>query len=188
MATGDYHHTALAVARGVGMVPPHSQVIIIQAGQETQPSSLPAEHLRAETPATHQSPQCTPEPIPVVKTADRAPLLAGVHSDLDAQHLCSASKAAGYSGGDSPRAMPVPSVSLGDLSGSVPCCSQQHAVSSHRGLVFDVDSGLAAYNNAQQALTAIAQVGFSCSCFRHPCNRCIICCSCIIERISNPHL
>ena len=30
MATGDYHHTALAVARGVGMVPPEGQVVIIQ--------------------------------------------------------------------------------------------------------------------------------------------------------------
>ena len=188
MATGDYHHTALAVARGVGMVPPHSQVIIIQAGQETQPSSLPAEHLRAGAPATHQSPQCTPKPIPVVTTADRAPLLASFDSELDAQHLHSGNTAAGSSGENRPRPTPVPSLSLGDLLESMSCCSQQHAVSSHQGLVFDVDSGLAAHNNAQQALTAIAQVGFSCSYSGHPCNRCIICCSCIIERISNPHL
>ena len=29
MATGDYHHTALAVARSVGMVPPQGRVVII---------------------------------------------------------------------------------------------------------------------------------------------------------------
>lgn len=34
MATGDYHHTALAAARGVGMVPPQGQVVIIQAKSE----------------------------------------------------------------------------------------------------------------------------------------------------------
>ena len=36
MATGDYHHTALAVARGVGMVPSEAQVIIIQKASEAQ--------------------------------------------------------------------------------------------------------------------------------------------------------
>ncbi len=30
MVTGDYHHTAIAVARGVGMIPPHEHVVIIQ--------------------------------------------------------------------------------------------------------------------------------------------------------------
>lgn len=47
MATGDYHHTALAVARGVGMVAPQGQVIIVQhksearpAGHSGKPSSL----------------------------------------------------------------------------------------------------------------------------------------------------
>ena len=30
IVTGDYHHTAIAVARGVGMVPPHERVVIIQ--------------------------------------------------------------------------------------------------------------------------------------------------------------
>ena len=36
MATGDYHHTALAVARGVGMVPLEGQIIIIQKTSEAQ--------------------------------------------------------------------------------------------------------------------------------------------------------
>lgn len=40
MATGDYHLTALAVARGVGMVPPQKQVIVIQAEAETRPAAF----------------------------------------------------------------------------------------------------------------------------------------------------
>ena len=37
MATGDYHHTALAVARDVGMIPPEGKrVIIIQKTSEAQ--------------------------------------------------------------------------------------------------------------------------------------------------------
>ena len=40
MATGDYHHTALAVARGVGMIPPQGHVIIVYAASETQDLGL----------------------------------------------------------------------------------------------------------------------------------------------------
>ena len=36
MATGDYHHTALAVAQGVGMIAPEGQVVIIQKASEAQ--------------------------------------------------------------------------------------------------------------------------------------------------------
>lgn len=36
MSTGDYHFTAQAVARGVSMVPPQGQVIIIQTSSETR--------------------------------------------------------------------------------------------------------------------------------------------------------
>ena len=39
MVTGDFHHTAIAVARGVGMVRPGGQVVIIQAKSERQPLS-----------------------------------------------------------------------------------------------------------------------------------------------------
>ena len=34
MVTGDYHHTALAVAKGVGMVPPEMPLVIIQSQTE----------------------------------------------------------------------------------------------------------------------------------------------------------
>lgn len=39
MVTGDYHHTAIAVARGVGIIPQAGPMIIIQARSEM--SSLP---------------------------------------------------------------------------------------------------------------------------------------------------
>ncbi len=46
MVTGDYHHTAISVARGVGMVPQGGQLVIIQAKSEKQvlprmPSRIP---------------------------------------------------------------------------------------------------------------------------------------------------
>ena len=34
MVTGDYHHTAIAVAKGAGMIRPHSKLVIIQAASE----------------------------------------------------------------------------------------------------------------------------------------------------------
>ena len=37
MVTGDYHHTAIAVARGVGIIPPGGSLVIIQAESERQP-------------------------------------------------------------------------------------------------------------------------------------------------------
>ena len=36
MVTGDYQNTAIAVARGVGMIPQGGQVVIIQAKTEKQ--------------------------------------------------------------------------------------------------------------------------------------------------------
>ena len=38
MVTGDYHHTAIAVARGAGMIPGDSRVVIIQSQTEIRPS------------------------------------------------------------------------------------------------------------------------------------------------------
>ena len=39
MVTGDYHHTAIAVARGSGMIPGDSRVVIIQCQAEFKPAS-----------------------------------------------------------------------------------------------------------------------------------------------------
>lgn len=39
MVTGDYHHTAIAVARGSGMIPGDSRIVIIQCQVEFKPAS-----------------------------------------------------------------------------------------------------------------------------------------------------
>ena len=58
MSTGDYHHTALAVARGVGMVPPQGQGIIIQARSEMSVAvgGSRASALKPDKPAQQSSP------------------------------------------------------------------------------------------------------------------------------------
>ena len=57
MVTGDYQHTAIAVARGVGMVPPGGPLIIIQSKAELQPRTAqpPARCLPSESKSTPQS-------------------------------------------------------------------------------------------------------------------------------------
>ena len=62
MVTGDYHHTAIAVARGVGMVPPGGQVIIIQAKPEEQAMSRTASILPSALKSAH-SVATTPRPL-----------------------------------------------------------------------------------------------------------------------------
>ena len=62
MVTGDYHHTALAVAREAGMTPPQGQVIIIHKAFETP--SLPAAPSRPLDSATWmRSPQQPASPF-----------------------------------------------------------------------------------------------------------------------------
>lgn len=106
MSTGDYHHTALAVARGVGMVPPQGQVIIIQTELET----------RSSAPSSRS---------PAAKASEKPPHRLARH-----------------------------------LSRSVSFA--EHLVVSrereHQGLIFHVDNGNAAHDDALQALAAIAQV------------------------------
>ena len=56
MVTGDYHHTAIAVARGAGMIPGDSRVVIIQSQTEIRPScmhsALKCNKSAANTPLT----------------------------------------------------------------------------------------------------------------------------------------
>ncbi|DBA92220.1 TPA: hypothetical protein ACH3X1_015928 [Trebouxia sp. C0004] len=61
MVTGDYHHTAIAVARGVGMVPQGGQLVIIQAKSEKQvlprmPSRFPSTLRASRNPARPYQP------------------------------------------------------------------------------------------------------------------------------------
>ena len=108
MATGDYHLTALAVARGVGMVPPQKQVIVIQTEAETRPAAIAS---KASTlKATDKSPQTGR----AAKRISRAVSFA--------ENLVKSKER------------------------------------EHQGLVFHVDNGSVAQDDALQALTAIAEV------------------------------
>ena len=53
MLTGDYHQTAIAAARGVGMLPSDSQLIIVQARSELQSMAQPPSHAPASCDSSH---------------------------------------------------------------------------------------------------------------------------------------
>ena len=53
MITGDYHHTAIAVAKGAGMVAPAGKLVIIQAASDASPAA--AEPSRQHTTPEHHS-------------------------------------------------------------------------------------------------------------------------------------
>ena len=65
MLTGDYHQTAIAVARGVGMLPSSSQLVIIQARSEQQST---AQAPRPVPPAFNSSHSPRLPTYPVVST------------------------------------------------------------------------------------------------------------------------
>ena len=68
MLTGDSHQTAIAVARGVGMLPPGSQLVIIQARSELHSTAQPPSHMDA--PAASDSSHSLRLPVyPVVTTS-----------------------------------------------------------------------------------------------------------------------
>ena len=56
MVTGDYYHTALAVARGVGMLQPHARLVVIQTHAERRGTSC-------------KKPKATPVPLTASKPA-----------------------------------------------------------------------------------------------------------------------
>ncbi len=60
MVTGDYHHTAIAVAQGSGMIPCDHRVVIIQSQGELRPSARnpgsKTSALKAPRPASHTFP------------------------------------------------------------------------------------------------------------------------------------
>lgn len=170
MATGDYHHTALAVARGVGMLSPQAQVIIIQAEKETKPSSVPDVPFTSENhvaPPQASSPLSIHHPGSAITSAvadgkerhrevlqwpltDNLPGLPGVGpqtvSDACSEQVASNTTSA-----------------LGCLSGhlsdSSPMCRMRDAGSTQHRLVFEVYNGSVGSDTAQQAVKAIAQVG-----------------------------
>lgn len=65
MLTGDYHQTAIAAARGVGMLPSKSQLIIIQARSELQSTAQPPSYAPSTLDSSHS---LRPPAYPVVGT------------------------------------------------------------------------------------------------------------------------
>lgn len=53
MLTGDYHQTAIAAARGVGILPSNSQLIIVQARSELQSIAQPPSHMPSAFDSSH---------------------------------------------------------------------------------------------------------------------------------------
>ncbi len=68
MITGDYHHTAVAVARDVGMVKPGGQVVVIDAAHEEMPNQ---DQSAAQTPGAGNSVVSSPWFTPVVSFQQR---------------------------------------------------------------------------------------------------------------------
>lgn len=61
MVTGDYHHTAIAVAKGAGMIRPHGKLVIIQAASEASAADAhlksAQKHPKAAMPSSSTSTQ-----------------------------------------------------------------------------------------------------------------------------------
>ena len=67
MLTGDYHQTAIAAARGVGILPTDSQLIIVQARSELQSTAQPPSYAPSTLDSSH-SHSLMPPAYPVVGT------------------------------------------------------------------------------------------------------------------------
>ena len=193
MATGDYHFTALAVARGVGMIPPSGKVVIIQREQEgtateVQSEALTAENISSQPTAQHMSSAASPATLPsALKTAGKALQSASPARQIT-RGVSFAPQMAGLRGIQQQQQTPSQDLSLaadlfgasdaqqqvsddGYLAQEQQLCSmmqrrRQPALYSHvhQGLIFQVDNGNAAQDDALEALTAIAQVSACCEC------------------------
>ena len=192
MATGDYHFTALAVARGVGMIPPSGKVVIIQREQEgtateVQSEALTAENISSQPTAQHMSSAASPATLPsALKTAGKALQSASPARQIT-RRVSFAPQMAGLRGIQQQQQTPSQDFSVaadlfgasdaqqlsddGYLAQEQQLCSmmqrrRQPALYSNvrQGLIFQVDNGNAAQDDALEALTTIAQVSACCEC------------------------
>lgn len=173
MATGDYHHTAVAVARGVGMVPLNSHVIIIQTEDDIMSSNLPQAASQEAggtwAPGTQkaQDPDLQPNAFQMLPhllsramPSSLSDLSVLEQRQISGQNISLAEIGATADAQDSevhasyllqdPEQQPY----------TMPLLHKRQAVrsSQHQGLVFQVQEGHATQDGALQALTAIAQV------------------------------
>lgn len=182
MATGDYHHTALAVARGVGMIPAQGKVIIVQKQVEARPADpvTDLEGLTATSPSQtlHQTGLLTLRPSALKPASDRRALPGALSRQFTRNVSFAAESAAANDGQEAPllriqdtfgpaaegAQQQVPGIKACQTSRQLygsPLSTSLHnrAHSSHaHGLVFNTDSGSAAQLGTVEALAAIAQV------------------------------
>ena len=139
MATGDYHHTALAVARGVGMIPPKGQVVIIQ--KDAKPSvALAANQLATDKAASKIAAGTDLKQQAAAKEALKSQTQAVLKRIAT---TVAANKA------------PKPQMHIGIRGNPT-------AVAAHQGLTFRLENSTVDQDDALQLLTAIAQVGCQC--------------------------
>lgn len=183
MATGDYHTTALSVARGVGMVPPQGQVIIIQKEQDATPANT-SSGLKVKDKVSDPSAQQVPRAAPVAKPAafkleSETGNQLGSHSvpgkrsisfavNQEQQDRTSQQQLSFVT--DTYQHRPDQPLSTDEhmLDTTSSFRRQLHTICcDHQGLIFHADHGSAAEDDALEALTAIAQVCFNAS---QPCS------------------
>ena len=181
MATGDYHHTALAVATAAGMNPPEGQIIMVHKAPETKLAAPPNTH--AGMTASDMVP---PRQSPIARAASLHKHLAMTASDSSAlqrpravavtQHRHSGMKPPDSSSLQSRRSLQksvsfahephIQAETAASLSVNTEAetadIQADSAASQYRGLVFQSASSsegaTASEDDALQALTAIAQV------------------------------
>ena len=172
MATGDHHYTALAVARGVGMVPPHGQIIIIEKDQDATPAySSPGmkETDQMSGPSASKAVSAAAQPSSVKPGKERsiqlgshsAPSTFSVTFAINQEHPDKRSQQRLPSVADTYQHRPDQPLSAVEHSlDAAPSFRRQQRMngSEHQGLLFHPEHGNVAGDNALQALTAIAQV------------------------------
>ena len=157
MVTGDYHHTAIAVARGAGMIPKGNPMLIIQAQSESD--SLLANQGLSPSAREHQG-TLLDRACPAAE--DSPPLHTNSTSELvGRQELsdCTQVTMSLRRSATSSALVSEPPVAASQLQmvtqGVTNTCGQEHAC-----LTFTLDSqGRSVSLDPVQALTCIAQVG-----------------------------
>ena len=140
MATGDYHHTALAVARGSGMIPPKGQVVIIQKAAKPTVVGPATKELAAKIAASKTAVGTELKQQTVAKEALKTQtqaVLKRIATTLTANEALKPQMHTGVKGTTT-------------------------AVAAHQGLTFHLENSTVDQDDALQLLTAIAQVGFQC--------------------------
>ena len=157
MVTGDYHHTAIAVARGAGMIPKGSPMLIIQAQSESDSllANLGQSPSAGERQGTLLGTACTAveDLLPLHINSTSGSVIHQQSSDCNqvTRHLR-------LSAADS-ALVPGPAVDASQLEvvkqGVTDAYGQEHAC-----LTFTLDSqGRSVSLDPIQALTQVAQVG-----------------------------